>query len=64
MDFLNNFFKTDSEEIKQHDELLVSTLSDMKNCPYKRSIMAQVMEIVLDRCDQLIQKVRGESNTP
>ena len=62
MDFLNNFFKIDSEKIKQHDELLVSTLSHMKSCPYKKNIVAQVMEIVLDRCDQLIQKASGESN--
>ena len=62
MDFLNKSFQIDSEEIKQHDKLLVFTLSDMKNCLYTRSIVAQVMEIALDRCDQLIKKARGESN--
>ena len=61
MDFLNKSFKTSLEEIQQHDKLLVSVLSDMKICLYTRSIVAQVMEIMLDRCDQLIKKARGES---
>ena len=62
MNFLNKFFRTDSEEIKQHDKVLASTLSDMKICPYTRSIVAQVMEIALDKCDQLIKKAKGESD--
>ena len=60
MDFLNKSFKPDLKEIQQHDRLLASILSDMKICLYTRNIVAQVMEVVLDRCDRLIQKARGE----
>ena len=62
MDFLNQVFQVDSEVVKEHDQALQSTVSDMESCPYTNSIADSIKDAFRADCEELINKARGEQD--
>ena len=57
---LNQIFQSDLEIIKEHDELLDSTVSNLEGCPYKDTWKHNFQSAIYDNCNELVEKIQTE----
>ena len=60
MSILDQVFQPNRETVKEHDELVNSTVSDMKRCLYKGTLKDSLLSVFVPSCSSVAEQMNTE----